>query len=648
MGRIDLITECNAERDRSDRLDRRFRNRGALLRQFLSLSILVFTSHFVFGQSAIEELKKIEQQITAILPRVLPTVVCIESGNGSGSGVIVSQDGLVLTAAHVIDKGTELAVVYPDGRRFRAKALGTFGPADAGMVQILEGAPHRFAQVALGDQLKLNEVVLSLGHPSGFDLQRGTPLRIGHLMEIGENFLSLDNALIGGDSGGPSFNLAGQVIGIHSHISSDQIYTNKDGSIRAFRENWEPMRSGEKHKIHYSKSIGGQSDPGKNTSEANRPKADKPKADSPEANRAPAAETTPRPTSRLQELQKAANDNAGRLKLSRDELQSLRASMAKKMESLNPSGGKRMVDQWSSVWQEAFRPKSTTWRESIHRVYVADRARALATAISEDGILITKASEIQGKSFEIEIATDQRIPGQIIHLDNTLDLALVQIRGSQLNPANWNQKDPNPGMGVLCAAVNLNQELAGFGTISVAARPLDGKSGAFLGAQVEATDGGVQVLSIKPGSPAEQGGMKLNDVLTAVENEPLATPNQLTDFVQAHVEGELLRFDVKRSDVYLSLTVKLGDGAKLAPMPGSREQATDAMSTMMSKRRWSFASGIQHDCAILPQDCGGPLIDLEGRLLGINIARAGRIQSYAIPTARVQHFVTSYQAGDQP
>jgi serine protease Do len=76
-------------------------------------------------------------------------------------------------------------------------------------------------------------------------------------------------------------------------------------------------------------------------------------------------------------------------------------------------------------------------------------------------------------------------------------------------------------------------------------------------------------------------------------------------------------------------------------MPGAREQAMDSITASLSKRRWNFSNGIQHDCAISAKDVGGPLISLDGRVMGINIARAGRIQSYAIPISDVCNFLAS-------
>jgi serine protease Do len=588
------------------------------------------------AQSPFDELKQLEQRIAELLPKIQPTVVCIESGNGSGSGVIVSQDGLVLTAAHVMDHGNEITVVYPDGRRFRAKALGLLGIADAGMVQMTEGAPHPFAEVASGKEIQRDDVVLAMGHPSGFDEQRGPPLRIGHVLKCNENFMEIDNSLIGGDSGGPSFDLQGRVIGIHSHISPTQIYSNVDSSIVAFHAHWDAMLAGEKLTGPFDKFQNGSD----SAVEESHGKT--------EENTGDASISEDRSKSKLQEYQQEAKEQGGRIKLSREALRELRAGIANRTEALAPSGGSRIKDSWSTQWIEAFRTPGSQLSASVHRVFVNDRCRAMATAVDESGLLVTKLSEVKGKAFEVEVSPNKRRAGQVVHSDNTLDLAIVQVDHVSLRPIDFHNTESEVAKGRLCAAVNASNQVAGFGTVSVASRPLDGKSGAFLGAQCESVLGGIRVTSVKPKSPAEQAGIQVNDLLTAVENEPLMTQKQLMDQVQVHLPGEVLRFDVKRDETYLSLAVKLGDGAKLAPMPGSREQGTDSMSTMMSKRRWYFAQGIQHDCSIAPQDCGGPLIGLDGKVLGINIARAGRIQSYAIPIGLVQRMVADFRKGVMP
>ena len=91
---------------------------------------------------SIEDLRAIEMQVQKVLDKVLPCTVCVLIGAGSGSGVIVTEDGIVLTAGHVSkEPGTMGFVVTQDGKRLRAKSLGRNGGIDSGMMKILDRGP---------------------------------------------------------------------------------------------------------------------------------------------------------------------------------------------------------------------------------------------------------------------------------------------------------------------------------------------------------------------------------------------------------------------------------------------------------------------------------------------------------------------------
>ena len=624
------------------------RREGDLFRFYKVLIVVLTVVNLAYlrqlnAQSSTSKIDFIDLQSTidTLLPKIRPAVVCIECGGGSGSGVIVTADGLILTASHVIDKSQELTIVYPDGRRFKGKSLGTYGPADAGMAQILEGAPHPFVNVATGKDLQINDTVIALGHPGGFDQQRGTPLRIGHILNIGENFIGTDTALIGGDSGGPSFDLKGNVIGIHSHIS-DQLYVNSDGHIASFHLAWDFMRNGKHDKVHYSKSIGDKE------KKESQDKDDHTRGD---ANQVPDPQRQPKEipdktgASKLRSLAEQSKVNGGSLKLSRDELLKLRQNLASRTESLAPPNGMRLIDGWGRQWLSQFQPKAEPLRRGVYKLVAGGRTVALGTSVRSDGLLVTKASEVKGKSVSVELAPLDLRPAELVAVDESLDLAILRVQDATFEVPDWRHASLRLNapieMGTLCAAVGTADQPVGFGVISVAQRPLDGKSGAYLGVTVAADSDGVRIVDIKPNSPAIRAGLKGSDRITAVEGHALMNNDQLTAQVALKVPGDLFRIDIARGDTQLTLLVKLGDGANLAPMPGAREQAIDSESTLMNKRRWFFAKGMQHDCAISARDCGGPLIDLEGRILGINIARAGRTHSYAIPTSDVIQFLRS-------
>ena len=85
----------------------------------------------------VEDLREIQEQLQRVVAQVLPATVSVEIGDAAGSGVIVSKDGLVLTAAHVIGRpGRRAWIELPDGRRLRGRTLGADHEADAGMIQL--------------------------------------------------------------------------------------------------------------------------------------------------------------------------------------------------------------------------------------------------------------------------------------------------------------------------------------------------------------------------------------------------------------------------------------------------------------------------------------------------------------------------------
>lgn len=190
------------------------------------------------------DLLAVQTQLLKVLDRAKAATVGVES-NGSGSGVIISEDGYVLTAAHVSgDPGAALFIVLPDGRRVKAKSLGNKTFADAGLIKILEGGDYPTAEMAGSGESLPGDWCFALGHPGGFDEDRGVVLRVGRIIRRRTNTLQSDCKLLGGDSGGPLFDMQGKVIGIHSRIGAGED-ENFHVTVRAFHRDWEKMVAGE-------------------------------------------------------------------------------------------------------------------------------------------------------------------------------------------------------------------------------------------------------------------------------------------------------------------------------------------------------------------------------------------------------------------
>ena len=192
----------------------------------------------------LEQLKSLEKDIEQVAEKNMDACVAIFDGVGIGSGVIVSDDGLILTAGHVMSTDLpEYEVFFPDGKTEIAKRLGRNRTIDSGMIKLPgTGWPH--VKIGSSDALKKGDWVVSLGHSGGFEIGRKPPVRSGRLLNVKGHQLITDAVLIGGDSGGPLFNLDGELVGIHSSIG-DAISENRHARIEEFKQDWDRLRKGD-------------------------------------------------------------------------------------------------------------------------------------------------------------------------------------------------------------------------------------------------------------------------------------------------------------------------------------------------------------------------------------------------------------------
>jgi serine protease Do len=215
---------------------------------FVSFLILVATVTLPAAPNVggLGDLKKLQTQVQRVVLEKTETTVSLVSPSigAAGSGVIVSSDGLILTAAHVIERSKEMTVIFPDGRQERAKVLGANFTRDAAMAKLIGPGPWPFAEIGDSKSLEVGDFVVAMGHPKGYDPTRRPPVRFGRVMDKGKlDFVTTDCTLIGGDSGGPLFDLKGRVVGIHSHIAPDRRVNNHAG-LSGFKRSWENMLAG--------------------------------------------------------------------------------------------------------------------------------------------------------------------------------------------------------------------------------------------------------------------------------------------------------------------------------------------------------------------------------------------------------------------
>lgn len=196
-------------------------------------------------------LRLLQEQVRRVVGAARPATVAVELDDSVGSGVVVTPEGLVLTAGHVcVEPNRALTLRFADGRRVRGRSLGVNHRIDSGLIRITEEPPGAegeagewpFVPVATAPT-RPGDWVVGLGQPNGFVEGRDPPVRLGRVLFVERDALNTDATLVGGDSGGPLLNLRGEVVGIHSKIG-EQITSNYHVPASAYRRDWVRLERG--------------------------------------------------------------------------------------------------------------------------------------------------------------------------------------------------------------------------------------------------------------------------------------------------------------------------------------------------------------------------------------------------------------------
>ncbi len=183
---------------------------------------------------------------SAVAKEVSDSVVSIDvatsDGSAKGSGAIISDKGYIVTNNHVISGAKQIQVTLANGTIYSAQIVGTDTTTDLAVIK-LDNPPSNLkaAEFADSDNLAVGESVMAIGNPLGYDdtatvgivsaLNRPVTVSDDNNNDIVTNAVQIDAAVNPGNSGGPTFNAAGQVIGINSSIASTTTSSGTAGSI---------------------------------------------------------------------------------------------------------------------------------------------------------------------------------------------------------------------------------------------------------------------------------------------------------------------------------------------------------------------------------------------------------------------------------
>jgi serine protease Do len=266
------------------------------------------------------------------------------------------------------------------------------------------------------------------------------------------------------------------------------------------------------------------------------------------------------------------------------------------------------------------------WKATV-QILDADRQLALGTIVRSDGWITTKSTEIPSTTVDVRLHDGTRATGKVKIRRPDIDLALVKIERRDLPTIRWSTNTEVPLGGWLASADSRALPLA-LGVVSVRNRTVQ-QENAVLGVQLAARADSPSVSAVVTGSGADAAGIREGDVILELDDKPIQSTQEALEYLKSVPAGNRIRVVVQRNENKVPLVAQMMDLSRSLLDPTEME-----VNGRISARSTGFREVIQHDTVLAPNDCGGPLIDVDGNVVGINIARAGRVCSYALP-ARV-------------
>lgn len=288
----------------------------------------------------------------------------------------------------------------------------------------------------------------------------------------------------------------------------------------------------------------------------------------------------------------------------------------------------------------AFREVVTDARPATVSVRAGGRQVALGGVVGPDGWVLTKATQLR-RDYTVRLADGRELAARLTGVNRDYDLAMLKVDASGLPTLDL--ETPSRAVdGDWVATTGPGRDPVAVGVLSVSARAIPHRPG-ILGIQLEESEAGAVVVKVFPKTAAAEAGIKVNDVVRSVNQRPTATRTELIAAIRRYSPGDTLSLELKRGEQSVVVQATLtGDRQDMMP---NRADYQNHLGSELSERRFGFPKALQHDSVLSARDCGGPLLDLDGRVIGFNLARAGRTETFAVPTDVVRSLLFDLMSG---
>ncbi len=287
-------------------------------------------------------------------------------------------------------------------------------------------------------------------------------------------------------------------------------------------------------------------------------------------------------------------------------------------------------------------------RASTVAVLKQEKAVALGAVVSADGYIITKASELGKGNLECEFMDGKVLPAKFVTKLDQYDLALLKVDAKDLKPVKF--KTDDLPVGTMLVASGIDENPISVGVLSVPVRNLDDSQKGFVGVGLEDNAGdakGVKVMSVVEGGPGEKAGLEINDVILSIDGVKVSHRHELMRNIAAKGPGETIKLSVapQQGGDPVDVEVTLSSRADYQRQLTQGVDPTAQMGSDLSNRPSNFPNALQNDLGINADQCGGPVVDIDGNVVGLNIARSGRVSTLMLSGKVMQGLLSSVSSG---
>ena len=286
----------------------------------------------------------------------------------------------------------------------------------------------------------------------------------------------------------------------------------------------------------------------------------------------------------------------------------------------NRTNGESTLDSLAQVMEKM--------RQSQVALGKSRDATLAATVLSEDGYIIAKASEAQQfKPWKIFLQDGSDMKVRLVRDDHELDLLLLKVERQGMQAIEWGQSIAVQAGQWLCALTGSSREIR-LGVLSARTRDIP-DSGVVLGVLMGADEAedGVLIEEVAEDSPAQLAGLQANDLVVSVDGKKVTSNRMLNQMVNARRAGDVVKLSYLREGSPGECEVRLASRSRVMMNWAGEDFANGGTSV----RTDSFPEIIQHEIPLIPADMGSAVYNIEGQVVGLNIARVNRVTTFALP-----------------